>query len=113
MQEISSPIDQNAASLSPLHKGRSEEPTTNIADFCNKICQKPTPGGNGSCCSYVTPDLSPADYFVAERTRNRAVFACAAARAGRRRSAILTCGASQKERCSVPTMSRTSDRASE
>ena len=37
MQEISSPIDQNAASLSPLHKGRSEEPTTNIADFCNKI----------------------------------------------------------------------------
>jgi hypothetical protein len=42
MQEISSPIDQNAASLSPLHKGRSEEPTTNIADFCNKIYQEQT-----------------------------------------------------------------------
>ena len=27
---------------SPLHKGRSEEPTTNTADFCNKICHKET-----------------------------------------------------------------------
>ena len=26
-----------ASKGSPLHKGRSEEPTTNIADFCNKI----------------------------------------------------------------------------
>ena len=26
----------------PLHKGRSEEPTTNIADFCNKIGTKLT-----------------------------------------------------------------------
>ncbi len=31
-----------ASSASPLHKGRSEEPTTNIADFCNKICQQGT-----------------------------------------------------------------------
>jgi hypothetical protein len=40
MQDISSSIDQSATSLqceAPLHKGRSEEPTTNIADFCNKI----------------------------------------------------------------------------
>jgi hypothetical protein len=28
-----------ASNGSPLYKGRSEELTTNIADFCNKICQ--------------------------------------------------------------------------
>jgi len=44
MQEISSSINPMppASNGSPLQKGRSEKHTTNIADFCNKICQEPT-----------------------------------------------------------------------
>ncbi len=44
MQDISSSIDQMppASKEGPLQKRRSEEPTTKIADFCNKICQEAT-----------------------------------------------------------------------
>jgi hypothetical protein len=50
MPDISSSIDQMppASNGSPLQKGRSEELTTNSADFCNKIDPKLTLVSKGS-----------------------------------------------------------------
>ena len=65
-----------ASNGGPLHKGCSEEPTTNIADFCNKIGTSPT----SSDASYSvalggTADLS--DFMTLVFDQPKALFATA------------------------------------
>jgi len=47
-----------ASNGNPPYKGRSEELTTNIADFCNKICQEPT------CGITLSPEDTVVEYIL-------------------------------------------------